>query len=319
MPYTDARDAVFDTLYEIAIHDKDVILLMADTGAQKLEDFKQNIPEQFYNVGIAEQNMISVAAGLALVGKKVFCYGISNFVTLCCLEQIKNDLCNMSLPVTILASGTGYMYPTDGPSHHFTENLSILRTLSNLTLWSPSDCTMLAGLVERAYLYQGIFGPSCIFFDRDFTLDIYDISIMNQTEKTFSTGLSCFHRDTNNKFLIIATGVMVSRAFEVADILAKQGYSAEVLDLYRISPVPEKLLCDEIKQVEHVVTLEENTVKGGLGSLVLETMAMNEIVKPVKLFGLIDPLQPYAWSREQLRKFNGLDVQSICQTILGWI
>ena len=106
--YNDARDAIFQELYSIASRDPNVIVLTADTGALMFKEFKKTIPSQFYNVGVAEQNMMSVAAGLALTGKKVFVYAITNFATLRCYDQIKIDICSMASPVTILGMGTGW-------------------------------------------------------------------------------------------------------------------------------------------------------------------------------------------------------------------
>src|SRR3989344_6081670 len=158
--YTDMRDAIFEEIYGIAEKDKNVIILSADNGAAIFKKFQENLPLQFLNVGIAEQNSMSVASGLALTGHRVFVVGIANFVTLRCFEQLKNDIVMMNLPVTILASGTGYFYGEDGPTHHMIDNLAIMRALPGFNIWCPSSFNMGAALVHEAYKTNG---PSCIW------------------------------------------------------------------------------------------------------------------------------------------------------------
>ena len=159
----EARDAVFLELMKIAKQDRDVILITVDTGAFLFKEFKSTLPNQFFNVGIAEQNAVSVSAGLALAGKKPFLFGISNFVVLRCFEQIKIDVCSMGLPVTIIGMGTGYVYPKDGPTHHMTDVLSLARTLPGMTVWSPSDFAAITGATRLAYASGG---PNLIYMDK---------------------------------------------------------------------------------------------------------------------------------------------------------
>jgi len=134
----DIRDAFFDELYEIASGDKNVMFLTADVGAWSLDRFKEDLPAQYINVGVAEQNLVSVAAGLALGGKKVFIYSIAAFIIQRCYEQIKIDLFQMRLPVTIIGSGPGLTYGSDGPTHHATNDIEIIRVLP-LTIITPSS------------------------------------------------------------------------------------------------------------------------------------------------------------------------------------
>src|SRR3989338_1388709 len=138
----DIRDAFFDELFEIAKDDSNVVFITADMGAQSLIRFKGSLSSQFINVGVAEQNMISIAAGLALVGKKVFVYTIIPFATLRCYEQIRNDLCCMNLPVTIIGVGPGFCYASDGPTHHATQDIAVMRVLPEITILNPSDSIM---------------------------------------------------------------------------------------------------------------------------------------------------------------------------------
>ncbi len=309
MKYTDSRDAVFGELYDIALKDRNVILLMGDTGVQKFVDFKKNLPNQFFNVGIAEQNMMSVASGLALAGKHVFVFGISNFITLRCFEQIKIDICSMNLPVTILGMGTGYGYSSDGFTHHVTEDVSVMRVLPNMTIWSPSDCAMMAQVVHLAYKKSS---PSYIRIDKGSFPDIY-----GNGSQDFTDGLAVL--ESGKDLTIIATSIMVGQALIVADELAKYGVHAGVVDLYRLKPVNKALLVKSVENSKRIVTLEEHTVMGGLGSIVCETLADCGVSKPVKRFGIDDKSRSEIGSREWLRKLDGLDIPSVSKAILEWI
>ena len=135
----DMRDAFFNSLYEIIEVDKDVIVLTADHGAFGLNKIKENFPRQYINIGIAEQNMVSVASGLALSGKVVYIYSIINFVTLRCLEQINIDIASMNLHVNIVGVGAGFTYSTDGPTHHGTQDVAIMSAIPNLSIYNCSD------------------------------------------------------------------------------------------------------------------------------------------------------------------------------------
>jgi transketolase len=307
--YDDTRDATFGELYKIATADPDVIVLSADTGAMMFKEFARNIPDQFYNVGIAEQNAMSVAAGLALAGKHVFVFGISNFVTLRCFEQIKVDLCCMQLPVTILGMGTGYSYSSDGPTHHMIEDMSIMRSLPGMTIWCPSDCTMTAELVHLAYKTDT---PSYIRTDKGPLTHIYD-----NVDHNFEDGLAVLKEGEN--LMIVATGIMTSRALMIVDELQRQQIDAGLVDLYRIKPLNTTKLINALKNSTRIVTLEENTVLGGIGSIVREILADNEIFIPVKVFGVPDKYTMDVGSRDMLCSLDGIDVPAVSGTVLEWV
>ncbi|SJZ34662.1 transketolase [Trichlorobacter thiogenes] len=306
--YEDARDAIFEELYELALKDKDVIVLSADTGAYMLTLFKKNIPEQFYNVGIAEQNMMSVAAGLSMSGKKVFVYGISNFVTLRCLEQIKIDICCMQRPVTIIGMGTGYVYSSDGPTHHITEDVAVMRAIPGITILSPSDCSLCAASIHIAYNSQG---PCYIRFDKGPFDQIY------QPDTDFSSGVSEITAGID--YAIIATGIMVNQAQFIAKECEKRGIAIAVIDLYRLKPVNTKGLVEMLRKFKGVFTLEEHTIIGGIGSIIAETLVTNNIMIPVKMFGIPDVSRRDVGSREFMRRLDGTDVDTVVSEIMSAI
>lgn len=306
--YDDARDAIFEELYELALKDKDVIVLSADTGAYMFNLFKKNIPEQFYNVGIAEQNMMTVAAGLSLSGKKVFVYGISNFVTLRVLEQIKIDICCMQRPVTIIGMGTGYVYSSDGPTHHITEDVAVMRAIPGITILSPSDCSLCAASIHLAYNRQV---PCYIRFDKGPFDHIY------QPDTDFSSGVS--EITPGKDYAIIATGIMVNQAQIIAKNCEKRGIALAVIDLYRLKPVNTKVLVEILRKFKGVFTLEEHTIIGGVGSIVAETLVTNNIMIPVKMFGIPDVSRCDVGSREYMRRLDGTDVNSVVLNIMSAI
>ena len=306
--YHDARDAIFQELYSIALKDPNVLILTADTGAMAFEEFKRNIPRQFINVGVAEQNMISVAAGLSLTGIRVFVYGISNFVTLRCFEQIRIDICSMKLPVIIIGMGTGYVYSADGPTHHVTEDVAVMRALPHMTIWSLSDYTMTASIIHLAYEANS---PCYIRLDKGPFTPIY-----HHMNADFSKGVSVLRK--NNEITIVATGVMVTQALKVIKELKKNGKDAGLIDLYRLKPVNEALLIDSLKDSKLIVTLEEHTVVGGLGSIICEKLLANSIFIPVKMLGIPDKYRCEVGSREMLRSLDGTDVTGIVKSIMEW-
>ena len=309
MVYNDTRDAIFGELYKIALNDKNVVVMTADTGALKFEEFQRDMPNRFYNVGVAEANMMSVAAGLALEGKHVFVFGISNFVTMRCLEQVKIDICAMNLPVTILGMGTGYSYGTDGPTHHITEDVAIMRALPNMTIWSPSDYTMTAQLVNTAYKLNA---PSYIRFDKGPFENIYTVEdeFDDGIKKMFNT----FHDAT-----IVATGITVTQALEVQKTLADDDYYVSVIDFYRLKPVNRYMFYELMLDVKRILTLEEHCRDGGLGSIVLESLNDCGLNIPMKRIGLADCFRPKPGSREYLRGLSGSNTESVVNALKGWV
>ncbi|MCX6262330.1 MAG: 1-deoxy-D-xylulose-5-phosphate synthase [Bacteroidia bacterium] len=307
--YNDTRDAAFEELYDIALNDLRVIVLSADTGALMFKEFKKNIPDQFFNVGISEQNAISVAAGLALNGRHVFVFGISNFVTLRCFEQIRVDICCMGLPVTLLGMGTGYTYSSDGPTHHITEDIAAIRALPGMTIWSPSDYAMTAAVVHLAHKLKT---PSYIRFDKGPFQHLYDDS-----DHDFKDGLA--ELQTGEDLTIVATGFMVGQALHIAEQLNAKGIKTGVVDFYRLKPVNSSKLVSIFRRTKRVVTLEEHMMAGGSGSIILEKMAENDIMLPVKVFGIPDTYRFEAGSRDMLQKLDGLDVDRLTVAITKWI
>jgi len=302
--YSDPRDATFEVIYDIATQDKDVVMLTADTGARKFRDFQENIPDQFINVGICEQNAMSVAGGLASTGKKVFVYGIGTFVTTRCFEQIKIDICCMNRAVTIIGMSTGYGYSGDGPTHHIIEDIALMRALPNMTIWSPSDCNAVAHAVQASYESET---PSYMRFDKQIFTPIYGDAY------PFREGF-CQIGDAAD-IVFVATSIMTSRAMKLVESLKSRGVRAGVIDVYRLKPLSTSSLAGLLQESDNVVIMEEHSVYGGLGSIVKEVMADYRIDACVKHFGIPDVFRSEVGSRDYLCSLDGIDNESIMQAL----
>lgn len=304
---SDIRDAFFDRLYDIARADGNVMFLTADMGAFSLEKFKTDLPGQFINVGVAEQNLVSVAAGLALAGKRVFIYAIAPFITQRCYEQIKVDLCCMRLPVTIIGVGAGITYGSDGPTHHAVQDVAIMRALPDITIFNPSDSVTAAGVARLAYESRN---PVYVRLDKGKPPVLYD-----QTEQ-FKDGLMLLK--PGRELIIITTGIMVHQAFKVAEKLSEHSIDVGIIDLYRLKPINKEMLLDLVGRSIPIVTIEEHSIVGGIGSAVCEILTDAGIDVPVKRIGIPEvPCRGYG-SREWMHLFYGLDTVALHNSISMW-
>jgi len=301
----DIRDAFFDEVYAIASRDPGVIFLTADMGAFSLNRFKADLSGQYINVGVAEQNMVSVAAGLTLGGKKVFIYTIAPFVTQRCYEQIKVDICGMRLPVTIIGSGPGITYSSDGPTHHAIQDVADMRALPEMTIFNPSDPVMAKAAARIAYESQG---PVYVRIDKGKLPLLYD------GNHDFSTGLARLKKGRD--LTIVTTGIMVQQAFRVVEEIAKHSVDAGIIDIYRLKPINEELLLKLVGKSKRIVTLEEHSLVGGIGSAVSEILVDNRKAIPVKRIALSEKNCLGYGDREWMHSFYGLDVKSIVKTVL---
>lgn len=304
----DIRDAFFDALYDIAAKDSDVMFLTADTGAFSLDRFKKDLSSQYINVGVAEQNLVSVAAGLTLGGKKVFIYAIAPFITQRCYEQIKIDISCMRLPVTIIGVGAGITYSSDGPTHQATQDIAIMRALPGMTILNPSDPVSAAAAAAMAYKSNG---PVYVRVDKG------KLPLLYSNEDSFSEGLAVLK--DGRDVLILTTGIMVHQAYKVTDELAERSIDAGIVDIYRIKPINEKLLLGIIDRYERIVTLEENSIIGGIASTVGEILIDNQKAVALKPIALADAYCQGYGNREWMHSAYGLDVESITSTILNWV
>lgn len=298
--YQDMRDSFFEELFRVASKDKNVLLLMADQGAHSMKKFEEKIPRQLVNVGIAEQNMISVAAGLALCGKKVFVHAISNFTTIRCYEQIKVDLSIMDLPVTIAGVGAGFTYGSDGPTHHANQDIAAMRAIPGMRILNASDSVSLSAFPHLAYRLPQL---TYIRFDKGNVPALYDAS------HNFLEGLSEIKKGDNT--VIVSTGIMVHHAVTIANDLGNLG----VIDMYRLKPVPEKKLSTVLSRYKNIVVLEEHLAYGGLATIIADFLADTHMNKRFMRIGLPDAHSFVYGTREHMQEGVGLSYAQIIRKL----
>jgi len=297
------RDVFIDTLFSYAKNNKKILLLSNDQGAIALDNFRKKIPEQYINVGISEQNIIGVAAGLAKEGFNCFVYSIASFIIYRAVEQIKIDLSNMKLPVKIFGVGSGYSYAVDGPTHHATEDIGILNLMPNMQIYSPSDNTVTEKIVKNLINTKL---PAYVRLDREMCDSIYHNCSIN-----FAKGFTEIIKGRKN--CIISSGKMLSTALSVAKELKKSKLG--VVDLYKIKPFPESIV-EIIKKYKTLFCLEEHNEFGGLGSIVLDFVNKKKLkINVIKLSLKQKSIFGYG-SREMLHKNNFISKNQIKKIIL---
>jgi transketolase len=302
------RDAFLDELYELARKDRRVIFISNDFGAPSLDKFRADLPGQFIHIGIAEQNMVNVATGLALAGKIVYMYSIAPFLPLRCFEQIRVHMAMKGLHITGVMVGAGYSYDLSGPTHQALEDIAVINSLPGMTIFNASESTMGAAIARMTYENPG---PIYVRFDREKLPPLYN------DNEDFSTGIGILREGRN--LTIVSTGIMVHRALQVADELAKHSIDAGVIDLYRIKPLNENLLMDSFRKTGQVLTIEEQFVSSGIGSIISRLITEKGQDIKLKSIGIPDKFFSQGGDRKNLQRLCGLDLNSIVNTILEWI
>ena len=300
----DIRDALFEEVYRLAQYDKNVVFITADADAFSLRKFKRDMPGQFINAGVAEQNVITLAAGLALSGKKVFIYAIIPFITLRCYEQIKVNICSMNLPVTIIGAGVGFSFSYDGPTHHGVCDVGVMRSLPELEIYNPSEQNAAEYSVKCAYMSNC---PSYIRLDKGV------LPIINRGDEDLLNGIS-FVRE-GEELCILSTGYMVHAANEVSLNLRQFNYNCAVVDVLRLKPINNKILSQICDRFESIVVVEEHVLTGGLGSMVCEFIVDNNKKNRVKRYAIKDEQTFKYGTREWLHKECCLDAKSLIKNI----
>lgn len=301
----DIRDAFFQEIYNIAVQDKNVIFITADADSFVLRDYKRDFPEQFINVGIAEQNMVTVAAGLALSGKKVFILALIPFIVLRCFEHIKVDLCSMNLSVTIIGLGAGFASGIDGPTHHAIDDIAIMRVLPEMTILNPSDSTLSANCAQIAYKTNG---PVYVRLDKGKFPELY------KPDYDYSMGLKVIRplQEVN----IISTGFMTKEAVKLTAELEKYSLRVGLIDLYRIKPLNSTLLLGFIDKSHYLISIEENSIVWGIGTIISELLTDNHKNIIFKRIALEDTQCFDYGTREWLIQYYGMGVDDMVKKIL---
>lgn len=301
----DCRDAFETTLRELASHDQRIVAVVNDSvGSSKLNQFGQMYPVRLVNVGIAEQNMVGVGAGLANGGLIPFVCGASPFLTGRALEQIKADLAYSNANVKLCGISSGMAYGELGPTHHSIEDVAWLRAIANMTVIVPADSIETAQAIAMA---ANVEGPMFLRISRLPVPDVHD------TNYRFQIGKAALLHEGNDVTLI-ANGVLVCRALEAAELLAKQGIQARVLNMSTVRPLDQEAVIAAATETHGIVTVEEHTTFGGLGGAVAEVVVATHPV-PMRLLGIPGVFAPTGSASWLLEHF-GLTAQGIFDAAL---
>jgi transketolase len=294
------REAYGEALKILAANNPDVVVLDADlSGSTKTSEFKKAAPERFFNVGIAEQNLIGTAAGLSLAGKIPFASSFAMFAAGRAFEIIRNTVAYPKLNVKIAATHAGLTVGEDGASHQAIEDLSLMRSIPNMTVINPADCIEAKQAVLKAAEFEG---PVYIRLGRAAVEDIYDENYI------FEIGRGVKLTDGSD-VTIIATGIMVQKSLKAAKELKSKGISARVINIHTIKPIDREIIITAAKETGCIVTAEEHSIIGGLGSAVLEVLS-DECPVPLKRVGVIDKFGESGKPEELLQKY-GLTEENI--------
>jgi transketolase len=300
------RIAFIKALMEMARKDERIWLLVGDVGYTVVEPFAQEFPERYINVGVAEQNMVGIAAGLALCGKVVFVYSIANFPTERCVEHIRNDVCYHKTNVKIVATGGGFAYGAQGVTHHGTDDIGVMRSLPNMTIVVPGD-PIESGLATRAIAKWA--GPCYLRLVKS------GEPIIHQTPPEFQIGKAIKVREGNDATLI-ATGAVVYNAVQAAEELLKQGIQARVLSMHTIKPLDAEAVKSAARETGIIVTIEEHNILNGLGSAVAEVLSESGVpYTAFKRMGINDSFYYKAGSQKYLQKVFSISTEDIVKTV----
>ena len=294
------RNGFGEAIVELGRENKDIVVVDIDIGKScKTGDFRKELPDQYLNVGIAEQNGAGVAAGLATCGKIPFVVTYAAFGSMRICEMIRQEICYTNLNVKIACSHGGVTPANDGASHQAIEDMGILRTIPNMTVVMPADYAAAKSLVKAA---AETYGPIYLRFTRDAVPVIYD-----ENEK-FEIGKGKLLR-SGSDVAIIANGDTVRLALEAADELAKAGVQARVIDMHTIKPLDTACVNACVDEVGKIITVEDHNILNGLGSAVAEVIAERGkgILRRVGIQDQFGQSAPY----ERLLEMNGITVENI--------
>ena len=299
------QSAYIGKLMELAEKDHNVLHILADSGTGYDEMFRRNFPEQIYNFGIGEENMVAAAAGMATVGKIPFVFTAGAFLAYRAMEFIRDDVCFQNLNVKIIGMGSGLAWSSLGPTHHTTEDIAVLRAIPGLMILSPATPKQVAECVEFAYRHEG---PVYIrigmnhekeFFDENYHFELTKTDIIRAGERV----------------AVYVTGSILEEVDKAAEMLMQEGCRIQVVNIAAVKPLPIKDIIKNLQNYSQVFTVEEHNIYGGLGSMLAEVVAYNGLIVKVCPIGIEDAFATGYGKHAQVRAANGLDAESIYQKI----
>jgi len=292
------RNAFITALEGEAERNERIVLLTGDLGFSVFENFQKKFPERFFNAGLSEQNMMGLAAGLSLSGKKVFVYSIIPFVTFRCLEQIRNDICYQDLDIVIVGVGSGLSYGALGFSHHANEDMGALKSIPNITILLPSDPSEVSALVKESFSY---------------THPIY-LRLGRNNEKKFNNSSNikigeAYYIAEGKDIALVTHGSIIEEVMGAYEMLKEKGINASVISCPTIKPLNEKFFESMYKKHKKVFVVEEHNAIGGLGD------SLCSFGKTIKS-AINDHFICEAGDNKYLRAKEGLNAESITKRVL---
>lgn len=300
------RNAFAAELTFLASEDPRIVVLSGDIGNRLFNDYKAQFPERFFNCGVAEANMTSMAAGMAICGLRPITYTITPFVTTRCLEQIRVDVCYQNVPVIIVGVGSGLSYAGLGATHHSCEDIAFLRVLPNMMVVCPGDPVEVRLALRAALAHEG---PVYLRLGKK------GEPVVHEIPPNFEIGKGIVAREGSD-LCLLSTGNLLPLALSAAKQLENQGVSAQVVSLHTVKPLDEDLLYEVFSRCRMVVTLEEHSLLGGLGGSVAEWLSDHAPQKAVlRRIGTADMFLHEAGGQEYAREYFGLTPHHIAARV----
>ena len=301
------RKACLQSVYELAKKDPRIVFIGSDLGPGTLDDFKAEMPERFFMEGVAEQNVIGMAAGLAMEGFIPYVNTIASFLTRRCYEQLAIDLCLHNLPVRLIGNGGGLVYAPLGPTHLAIEDIAIMRALPRMTVVAPSDAEQM-----KQFMVETPDWPGPVYI----RLGKGGDPVVSRPEDGFEIGKAIALRPAA-EVALIATGVLVNRALAAADQLKADGIDCGVLNVHTIKPLDAEAVLETAREARILLTLEEHTTTGGLGSAVLETLSdgLEQPWPVIRRLGIPDVFPGEYGSQDSMMESFGLQPPQIAETV----
>ncbi len=298
------RTAFISTLFDIAKRDKNVYLLTGDLGFGALQCFWDELPDQIINIGIAEQSMTAVAAGMGLEGKTIFTYSIGNFNAMRVLEFVRNDCAYHNLNVNIVSTGGGLVYGPLGMSHHATEDIAIMRALPNVAVIAPNDPIEMAEATKAAYKKQGV----CYLRIGRGSQPIHE------NLDDFEIG-KAFKIKDGAEVAIFFTGAIYDEVNKAVEILKMTNICPALYSFPTVKPIDTETVFECAQVFNSIITVEEHNISGGFGSAVAEVIAQNRCKARLTMVGLQDVYPSIVGSQDYLRSYYHIDAQAIVEKV----
>lgn len=301
------NSAYIGKLMELAEKDSNVIHLLADSGTGYDEMFRKNFPEQIYNFGIGEENMVAAAAGMASAGKIPFVFTAGAFLAYRSMEFIRDDVCFQNLNVKIVGMGSGLAWSSLGPTHHTTEDISVLRAIPNLMILSPATPKQVVACVQTAYEHKGPvyikigMNHEAEYFSDDYVHDVTKNDVMREGDDG----------------VIFVTGSILDEAMKACSLLEQDGIKPTLINITTLKPFNRAEVLKNVRKYKKIAVIEEHSIYGGLAGIIAEAMAYEGTGGKIIPIGLNDAFAEGYGTHQMVRKANKLDAESIYEKLKG--